>query len=70
MPRTVFLLLLLLAPAWGLHDGDPPPFPPPGQLIDIGGWHLHRVPQVTLSTHQVSKRIYRLAFATEGQDRS
>ena len=41
MPRTVFLVLLLLVPAWGQHDGDPPPFPPPGQLIDIGGWHLH-----------------------------
>src|SRR5689334_6248989 len=41
MRRAVFLILLLLVPAWGQHDGDPPPFSPPGQLIDIGGWHLH-----------------------------
>lgn len=25
----------------GLADGDPPPLPPPGRLIDIGGWRLY-----------------------------
>jgi hypothetical protein len=41
VPRTLFLLILLLVPAWGQHDGDLPPLPPSGRLIDIGGWRLH-----------------------------
>src|SRR5205085_12045490 len=27
--------------AQGAVDGSPPPFPPPGRLIDVGGWRLH-----------------------------
>jgi pimeloyl-ACP methyl ester carboxylesterase len=32
---------LILGFAVQLHEGSPPPLPPPGKLIDIGGWRLH-----------------------------
>jgi pimeloyl-ACP methyl ester carboxylesterase len=33
---------LLLSATTGLaQDSSPPPFPPPGRLIDVGGWKLH-----------------------------
>src|SRR6185503_2974176 len=39
------LLLLLTIPAatTGLAQSEstPPPFPPPGKLVDVGGWRLH-----------------------------
>jgi pimeloyl-ACP methyl ester carboxylesterase len=32
----------LLAPAaWAQNENTPPPFPPPGKLVDVGGWRLH-----------------------------
>jgi|SRR6516164_9046934 hypothetical protein len=43
--RSLALLVLLLigatAGAQGLSATALPPFPPPGQLIDLGGWRLH-----------------------------
>jgi pimeloyl-ACP methyl ester carboxylesterase len=38
------LLTLLCLSGAALHaqtDSTPPPFPPPGRLIDVGGWRLH-----------------------------
>jgi pimeloyl-ACP methyl ester carboxylesterase len=37
------LLLLLMPPATALtqNETNSPPFPPPGKLIDVGGWRLH-----------------------------
>jgi pimeloyl-ACP methyl ester carboxylesterase len=37
------LLLLLITPSVPLaqNEATPPPFPPPGRLIDVGGWRLH-----------------------------
>jgi pimeloyl-ACP methyl ester carboxylesterase len=40
---AVWLLFVVLSPAtgWAQTEGAPPPFPPPGKLVDIGGWRLH-----------------------------
>lgn len=37
----VACLLLAGAPAAHAQRGAPPPLPPPGRLIDVGGWRLH-----------------------------
>jgi pimeloyl-ACP methyl ester carboxylesterase len=40
--RAVPLLLALaVGPALLAQEGAPPPFPPPGRLVDVGGWRLH-----------------------------
>ncbi|HZS09422.1 MAG TPA: alpha/beta hydrolase [Blastocatellia bacterium] len=41
--RAVLLLLLTLqaATAMAQSEATPPPFPPPGKLVDVGGWRLH-----------------------------
>jgi pimeloyl-ACP methyl ester carboxylesterase len=41
--RAALLLLVLLpaATAWAQSESTPPPFPPPGKLVDVGGWRLH-----------------------------
>src|SRR5205814_706883 len=39
---TVLLLVPLhAATVWARSESTPPPFPPPGKLIDVGGWRLH-----------------------------
>lgn len=38
---AVSLLLLTLANVLAQSESTPPPFPPPGKLIDVGGWRLH-----------------------------
>ena len=35
------LFVLLLAATLTAQDSAAPPFPAPGRLIDVGGWHLH-----------------------------
>jgi len=35
------LAALLFALAVQGPEGTPPPLPPPGKLIDVGGWKLH-----------------------------
>src|SRR5947207_3172616 len=49
------LLTLQAATVWAQSESTPPPFPPPGKLIDVGGWRLHlnctgevRAPQPTV----------------------
>lgn len=37
---TIALVLLWNAPV-SAQTGSPPPYPPPGRLIDVGGWTLH-----------------------------
>ena len=41
--RAVLLLFLSLyaAAAWAQSESTQPPFPPPGRLVDVGGWRLH-----------------------------
>jgi hypothetical protein len=49
--RTFSLMLVLLASlllvsfqantAVAQSDATSPPFPPPGKLVDVGGWRLH-----------------------------
>src|SRR5437660_9720969 len=41
--RAALLLLVSLhaATAWAQSESTPPPFPPPGRLVDVGGWRLH-----------------------------
>src|SRR5437016_5624440 len=41
--RVALLLLAALHPAssWAQSEPGQPPFPPPGRLVDIGGWRLH-----------------------------
>jgi pimeloyl-ACP methyl ester carboxylesterase len=41
--RAASLLLLTLQSAIVLAQSEstPPPFPPPGKLVDVGGWRLH-----------------------------
>jgi pimeloyl-ACP methyl ester carboxylesterase len=41
--RGVLLLFAALHPAsvWAQVESAQPPFPPPGRLVDIGGWRLH-----------------------------
>ena len=41
--RSALLLLASLqaGSAWAQNEPTPPPFPPPGRLVDIGGWRLH-----------------------------
>lgn len=34
-------VILLAAITTGQSVSDSPPYPPPGRLIDIGGWRLH-----------------------------
>jgi pimeloyl-ACP methyl ester carboxylesterase len=38
---TLFLLLCVPTPARAQDAPTPPPLPPPGRLIDVGGWKLH-----------------------------
>jgi pimeloyl-ACP methyl ester carboxylesterase len=41
--RGALLLLAALHPAaaWAQSEPSLPPFPPPGRLVDVGGWRLH-----------------------------
>src|SRR5436305_15119662 len=41
--RGALLLLAALHPAsaWAQTEPGQPPFPPPGTLVDVGGWRLH-----------------------------
>jgi hypothetical protein len=40
--RAVLCLLFSIARWAGAQTGSgAPPFPPPGQLVDVGGWRLH-----------------------------
>jgi pimeloyl-ACP methyl ester carboxylesterase len=41
--RAGLLLTLVVAASGTVHaqDGAPPPFSPPGRLVDVGGWRLH-----------------------------
>ena len=40
--RSVFLLVAFLCGATAVaQEGTPPPLPPPGRLVDVGGWRLH-----------------------------
>jgi pimeloyl-ACP methyl ester carboxylesterase len=41
MKWTSALPLMLAATAWAQTEGTPPPLPPPGRLVDVGGWRLH-----------------------------
>jgi pimeloyl-ACP methyl ester carboxylesterase len=44
LPIQAVLLLLLNLPAGitgAQTESIPPPFPPPGKLVDVGGWRLH-----------------------------
>jgi pimeloyl-ACP methyl ester carboxylesterase len=46
LPRLIQTALMLFVlfyatSAWAQGEGTPPPFPPPGKLVDIGGWRLH-----------------------------
>ncbi len=34
-------LALTVVPVLLAQEGAPPPFPPPGRLVDVGGWRLH-----------------------------
>ena len=39
---ALLLSASLMAPAaWAQNEVTPPPFPPPGKLVDVGGWRLH-----------------------------
>jgi pimeloyl-ACP methyl ester carboxylesterase len=38
---AALLFMVLPAAALNQKEGSPPPFPPPGKLIDVGGWRLH-----------------------------
>ena len=39
---ALFLLMSLHAAlAWAQNESTSPPFPPPGKLVDVGGWRLH-----------------------------
>ena len=38
--RSIWVALVL-GLAVQAQEGSPPPLPPPGKLIDIGGWRLH-----------------------------
>ena len=40
-PGWLMAGLLLTSPAEGQSPDDLPPFPPPGRLLDVGGWRLH-----------------------------
>jgi pimeloyl-ACP methyl ester carboxylesterase len=41
-PSVLLACVLLYTPsASAQSESTPPPFPPPGRLIDIGGWRLH-----------------------------
>jgi uncharacterized protein (TIGR02145 family) len=40
-PILSTLLLILQAAAVQAQNESPPPFPPPGKLVDVGGWRLH-----------------------------
>jgi pimeloyl-ACP methyl ester carboxylesterase len=42
--RCITLVLALMLPVsagLGQAPGDPPPYPPPGSLVDLGGWKVH-----------------------------
>src|SRR5262245_16172429 len=41
MKGLLLCLTLLAGTASAQSDSLPAPFPPPGQLVDVGGWHLH-----------------------------
>lgn len=41
MNRYSVLLLITLTAVAQKSSTSPPPFPPPGELIDVGGWKLH-----------------------------
>src|SRR5260370_233845 len=43
LTRAALLLLVSLhaATAWAQSESTQPPFPPPGGLVDVGGWRLH-----------------------------
>src|SRR5580692_9072071 len=42
MIRLSSQLLMLLVTLLSFQiDPTPPPFPPPGKLVDVGGWRLH-----------------------------
>jgi len=52
---TLLSVAFHAVPAWAESKSSQPPFPPPGRLIDIGGWRLHlnctgesRAPQPTV----------------------
>jgi pimeloyl-ACP methyl ester carboxylesterase len=38
---TALVLVVISLPVQGQSSSASPPFPPPGQLIDLGGWRLH-----------------------------
>ena len=40
-PAVLALAIVLLAPAARAQTDTVPPLPPPGRLIDLGGWQLH-----------------------------
>src|ERR1041384_6815725 len=39
--QTGVLLSLHAGKVWAQNESTPPPFPPPGRLVDVGGWRLH-----------------------------
>jgi pimeloyl-ACP methyl ester carboxylesterase len=42
VPAVLLLFLSLqTAAAWAQSEATQPPFPPPGRLVDVGGWRLH-----------------------------
>lgn len=41
IPTALLLLLLIQLNAVAQSQSTQPPFPPPGKLIDVGGWRLH-----------------------------
>jgi pimeloyl-ACP methyl ester carboxylesterase len=40
-PALLLLVSLHTATAWPQSESTQPPFPPPGRLVDVGGWRLH-----------------------------
>ena len=41
MARYLFAILLIRLSAAAQTPSTPPPLPPPGRLVDVGGWKLH-----------------------------
>src|SRR5436309_11211668 len=41
--RAVLLLFVFVraGAAWAQNETNQPPLPPPGRLVDVGGWRLH-----------------------------